>query len=230
VANELVVEAIEDGCTVVVFEDLTDIRDRMPNARRFHGWAFRRLYGCVSYKAEERGTHVEQVFSKNTSRQCSSCGFSYGDNGQLQDTSCCQSCGYENHADYNAAKNIGYRLLRSQTEGEGGAPVGVRLNTGILNTNGSNPCRIWPERESMVKAHRETERKPKTTRRISFSRERAAAERNYGERRSDGHSRHRTALAPHYSILYCSQSTTRLQSAGGVCSRSTTADTAGWST
>ena len=139
VANELLKEATENGCTVVAFEDLTDIRDRMPNARKFHEWAFRRLYEYVLYKAEERGIRVEQVNPKHTSRRCSSCGFTHKDNRPSQDTFCCQQCGYENHADYNAAKNIGYRLLRNQTGGEGGAPVGVRLNTGMLNANGVKP-------------------------------------------------------------------------------------------
>jgi len=139
VANDIVAEASESGCSVIAFEDLTDIRDRMPDARKFHEWAFNRLYEYVSYKAEERGIRVEQVNPKNTSRRCSSCGFTHAENRPSRDTFCCQSCAYENHADYNAAKNIGYRLLRNQTGGEGGAPVGVRLNSGMLNANGVKP-------------------------------------------------------------------------------------------
>jgi transposase len=47
------------------------------------------------------------------------------------------NCGCENRADYNAAKNIGVRYLRrNQTGGSGGAPLGVRLNSGTLNANG----------------------------------------------------------------------------------------------
>jgi IS605 OrfB family transposase len=139
VANELVDEADECGCLSIAFENLTDIRDRMANARKFHEWAFRRLYEYVAYKAEERGIRVEQVNPKHTSQRCSSCGFTARENRPSQDSFCCQQCGYENHADYNAAKNIGYRLLRNQTGGEGGAPVGVRLNTGMLNANGVKP-------------------------------------------------------------------------------------------
>jgi IS605 OrfB family transposase len=139
VANDLLDEAVESGCTMIAFEDLTGIRDRMAKARKFHEWAFRRLYQYVSYKAEERGIRVKQVNPRNTSRRCSSCGFTHEDNRPAQDTFYCQSCGYENHADYNAAKNIGYRLLRTQNGGEGGAPVGVRLNTGMLNANGVSP-------------------------------------------------------------------------------------------
>jgi putative transposase len=136
VANELVTEAVETGCTVIAFEDLTDIRNRMPNVRQFHEWAFRRLYEYVSYKAEARGVRVEQVDPAHTSQRCSTCGHTASNNRRSQDTFECRECGYTNHADYNAAKNIGYRLLRNQTGGEGGAPVGVRLNTGTLTASG----------------------------------------------------------------------------------------------
>ena len=139
VANDLLDEAVESGCTAIAFENLTGIRDRMANARKFHEWAFRRLYEYVEYKAEERGIRVEQVNPKNTSRRCSSCGFTHDDNRHGEKFAC-RDCGYENHADYNAAKNIGLKLLRrNQTGADGGAPVGVRLNTGMLNANGVKP-------------------------------------------------------------------------------------------
>ena len=136
VANRLVTEAVEHGCSHIAFERLTDIRERMPRTRKFHEWAFDRLFGYVSYKAEARGISVVQVNPQYTSQRCSTCGFTVRENRPSQDTFCCQSCGYENHADYNAAKNIGLKLLRSQTGTEGGAPVGVRLNSGMLNTSG----------------------------------------------------------------------------------------------
>ena len=135
VANELVAEAAENGCSSIAFERLTDIRDRMPRARKLHEWAFNRLFGYVSYKAEARGISVEQVNPQYTSQRCSTCGFTVEANRD-HESFACQSCGYENHADYNAAKNIGLKLLRSQTGTEGGAPVGVRLNSGMLNTSG----------------------------------------------------------------------------------------------
>ena len=136
IANELVDEAADRGGSHIAFEDLTDSRARLPGAKRLHAWAFRRLHNYVAYKADERGIVVEQVDSANTSRRCSSCGFTAEANRPSQDTFECQSCGYANHADYNAAKNIGYRLLRNQTGTGGGAPVGVRLNTGMVNANG----------------------------------------------------------------------------------------------
>jgi len=138
VANELIADAVENGCSYIAFENLTDIRDRMPQAREFHEWAFRRLYDYVEYKAQARGISVEQVNPQYTSQRCSTCGFTHDDN-RSGDSFECQRCGYENHADYNASKNIGLKFLRNQTGGEGGAPVGVRLNSGMLTTNGVVP-------------------------------------------------------------------------------------------
>jgi len=40
---------------MIAFENLTNIRDRMPDARKFHEWAFNRLYDYASYKAKGRG-------------------------------------------------------------------------------------------------------------------------------------------------------------------------------
>jgi IS605 OrfB family transposase len=139
VANEIVTEAIETGCSYIVFERLTNIRERLPQAKWHHLWAFRRLTGYVEYKAEARGLTVRFVNPQYTSQRCSTCGFTHEENRQTQESFCCRDCGYETHADYNAAKNIGLKLLRNQTGAEGGAPVGVRLNSGMLNTNGVVP-------------------------------------------------------------------------------------------
>ncbi|SDL00797.1 RNA-guided endonuclease InsQ/TnpB family protein [Natronorubrum texcoconense] len=142
VANELVTEAVEHDCDVIVFEELTDIRERLPQAKWHHIWAFRRLYEYVSYKAPEKGISVEQVEPNYTSQRCSrtDCGFTHDDNRHGEHF-CCQKCGYEVNADYNAAKNIGtryarkriHRLRSSPTSGGGDAPVDVRINGGMLN-------------------------------------------------------------------------------------------------
>jgi len=136
VANELIEEAVGHDCSQIVFEDLSGIRENVPNATWQHSWAFRRLYEYVEYKAEEYGVGVVQVDPRNTSKRCSTCGFTHGDN-RSGEAFCCQKCGYENHADYNASKNIGLQYLRRrQNAGDGGAPVDVRLNRGTLNVNG----------------------------------------------------------------------------------------------
>ncbi|GAB3421499.1 RNA-guided endonuclease TnpB family protein [Haloparvum alkalitolerans] len=136
IADGIIDEAAENGVAVIAFEELTGIRDRLPEASWGHKWAFERLYEYVEYKVELHGIDVVQVDPENTSRRCSECGFTHPDNRDGEDFLCLK-CGYENHADYNAAKNIGLRYLRrNQTGGGGGAPVGVRLNRGMLNANG----------------------------------------------------------------------------------------------
>jgi IS605 OrfB family transposase len=135
ISSELVAEARNHDCSMIAFEDLNGIRERT-GASWGHKWAFNRLYEYAEYKAAEYGINVEQVNPKNTSRRCSTCGFTHPDNRDGEGFEC-QKCGYENHADYNAAKNIGLRYLRrNQTGSGGGAPVGVRLNSGTLNANG----------------------------------------------------------------------------------------------
>jgi IS605 OrfB family transposase len=148
VANELVSEAIEYGCDVIVFEDLTDIRERLPHATWHHIWAFRRLFEYVEYKAPEQGVFVEQVEPNYTSQRCSrmDCGFTHEDNRDGEHFEC-QKCGYEVNADYNAAKNIGvryarkriHRLRSSPKSGSGDARVDVRLNGGTLNGESHQP-------------------------------------------------------------------------------------------
>jgi len=142
VANEMVTEAVEHDCDVIVFEDLTDIRERLPQAKWHHIWAFRRLFEYVSYKAPEQGVSVEQVEPNHTSQRCSrtDCGFTHEDNRHGEHF-CCQKCGYEVNADYNGAKNIGlryarkrrHRLRSSPKSGSGDAEVDLRVNGGTLN-------------------------------------------------------------------------------------------------
>jgi IS605 OrfB family transposase len=134
VANELVSEAVEYDCDVIAFEDLTNIRERLPHAKWHHIWAFRRLFEYVEYKAPEQGVFVEQVEPNYTSQCCSrmDCGFTHEDNRDGEDFEC-QKCGYEVNADYNAAKNIGVRYARKQihrlrsspTSGSGDARVAL---------------------------------------------------------------------------------------------------------
>jgi IS605 OrfB family transposase len=151
ISNELVAEARDHGCSVIAFEELTDIRERT-GASWGHKWAFNRLYEYVEYKAEEHGITVTQVDPENTSRRCSHCGFTHPDNRESESFACLK-CGYENHADYNAAKNIGLRYLRrNQTGSSGGAPLGVRLNSGTLNVNGAYESPASPEARTGVHA------------------------------------------------------------------------------
>ncbi len=126
--NGIIEEAAQNGRTVIALEELTGIPDRLSGASWGHKWAFERLYEYVEYKSETHGIDVEQVDPENTSRCCPHRGFTHPDNRDGEEFVWMKR-GYENHADYNAAKNIGSRYLRrNQTGGDGGTPVGVRSN------------------------------------------------------------------------------------------------------
>lgn len=140
VVNEILDEAQEYDCSFIAVEDLTHIRKRLSHASWQHRWAFRRLSQYLEYKANAHGIEVVRVAPDDTSRRCSTCGHVASENRRDATFECCR-CGYENHADYNAAKNIGYRALQQiQTGSAGGAPAGVRLNSGILTQDGITAC------------------------------------------------------------------------------------------
>lgn len=145
VSKELVAEAVRYDCDAIAFENLTDIRDRMPKAKKFHAWAFRRLFSYVEYKAEAERLTVRQVNPRYTSQRCSQagCGFTTRSNRPSQERFECQSCGYRCHADYNAAKNVAWKyvdLRSSHTSSDGAGSIAIRINTGTLSESGFEPA------------------------------------------------------------------------------------------
>ena len=130
VANGIVHEAVEHDCDGIIFEKLDGIRDRLPYADWHSMWAFRKLKQFVEYKAEEQGVFVDTVNPKNTSKWCNECGCVRDDN-RHQDEFECQRCGKQNHADYNAAKNIAeLYLLRGHQPSRGRSISQYALKSG----------------------------------------------------------------------------------------------------
>jgi IS605 OrfB family transposase len=139
-SKQLVNEAVTQGCTTIVFEDLEGIRERISNASKFQQWAFRELKRQTVYKAQAEGIVVETVNPAYTSQRCShtECGFT-DDANRDGDTFVCQRCGKELHSDYNAARNIAHRLIQDRrTSGSGGATYHLALKSGTLNGNGDH--------------------------------------------------------------------------------------------
>jgi len=137
-SKRLVAEAVAHGCTTIVFEDLEGIRERISDASKFQQWAFRELRRQTEYKARAEGMAVETVNPAYTSQRCShtECGFTHEDNRNGDDF-CCQKCGKELHADYNAARNITHKYLQNRLKsGSGGATHHLALKSGTLNRNG----------------------------------------------------------------------------------------------
>jgi len=109
VLSKRLARSVSSGATLV-FEDLTSIRGRAKmrkaQRRRLHGWSFFQFQAFVTYKAEARGVNVGFVDPRYTSQKCSQCGHIERKNRPSQAEFRCQKCGFECHADDNAAINI----------------------------------------------------------------------------------------------------------------------------
>ena len=155
VSNQVVAEAVANGCDTIVLEDLDQIRERISNGKKFQQWAFQELGRQIRYKAKAEGITVEAVNPAYTSQQCShsECGFTHEDNRD-GDEFACLKCGKELHSDYNAvaglrpagskvacdfatARNIAGRYLRNRRKsGSEGATNHLALKSGTVNGSG----------------------------------------------------------------------------------------------
>jgi putative transposase len=139
VSLAIVLEARRHDCDAIAVETLTQIRDRISNGKKFQQWAFKKLQQFVAYKAEEYGVLVDDVAPQYTSQRCShsECGFTHEDNRDGDEFECLK-CGKELHSDYNAARNIGWRLVQHWLKsGAGRADCQVALKSGTVNGNGT---------------------------------------------------------------------------------------------
>jgi putative transposase len=136
VLSKQIVESAEPGATIVL-ENLKDIRKRTKarrkseTKRRLHAWSFAQLKAFIGYKAEERGVTVVVVDPRHTSQACSRCGYSARTSRRSRARFVCRNCGYELHADLNAARNIAAKYHA----GGGRAAAGGRpVNPPIVST------------------------------------------------------------------------------------------------
>jgi IS605 OrfB family transposase len=138
ISKNIVEHAKEKGVDVIAFEDLKEIRKDISNEKKFQQWCYRKLYHFVEYKAEEKGIAVKQVSPKYTSQRCSECGHTTKGNRNGSKFKCV-NCGKELHSDYNAAKNIGNKFLRSGQKFSGRKGYGqLALKSGTVNLNGNH--------------------------------------------------------------------------------------------
>jgi putative transposase len=115
IAKRLVLEAQHTKRSIAL-EDLTHIRTRtrvrghQERARRSN-WAFAQLRFYITYKAKLHGVRVDVVDPRYTSQRCSACGHIEKANRKSQSAFLCCNCGYADHADVNAAKNIAWAAV-----------------------------------------------------------------------------------------------------------------------
>jgi putative transposase len=112
IAKRIVTEAQRTGRGIAL-EDLTGIRERVrlrkPQRVTLHSWAFAQLGQFIAYKARAAGVAIVYVDPAYTSQMCSDCGHICKGNRPDQATFRCTSCGFAEHADVNAARNIASR-------------------------------------------------------------------------------------------------------------------------
>ncbi len=97
----------------IALEDLGGIRARVrlrkPQRVTLHSWSFAQLGAFIAYKAKRAGVPVVFVDPRHTSQGCSACGHINKKNRPDQATFKRTSCGFAEHADVNAARNIAAR-------------------------------------------------------------------------------------------------------------------------
>ncbi|MFF3518992.1 RNA-guided endonuclease InsQ/TnpB family protein [Streptomyces sp. NPDC002573] len=112
ISKRIVAEAERTGQGIAL-EDLRGIRERVrlrkPQRAAVHSWTFAQLGRFLTYKARRRGVPLLQVDPRNTSRECSSCHHIDKRNRPAQAEFRCVACGFVDHADANAARNIAAR-------------------------------------------------------------------------------------------------------------------------
>ena len=115
VLSKRLVEKAKDTGRGIALEDLKGIRDRIrfrkPQRNRMGSWGFDQLRQYIAYKAQQAGVLLKIVDPKYTSQMCSQCGHIESGNRSSQSRLCCKQCGFELHADCNAARNIRAKAL-----------------------------------------------------------------------------------------------------------------------
>ena len=104
VAKEIVAEAIEAGASVVVLEDIKNIRKRIRYSRALNGRLIRRFQKILEYKARLAGLKVAYVDPRGTSSLCPTCGGKLSPNGHRGVR--CPKCGLEEDRDVLAVRNL----------------------------------------------------------------------------------------------------------------------------
>ncbi|WP_264373494.1 RNA-guided endonuclease InsQ/TnpB family protein [Natronorubrum aibiense] len=97
------------------------------NARNKQDAAWRQFINLLEYKAELYGTHVVQVESEGTTKECAKCGAETAKPIWVREHSC-PSCGFECDRDANAAVNV---LQRGFSELGLGWPESTPVETAL---------------------------------------------------------------------------------------------------
>jgi putative transposase len=97
---------VKNHASVLQMEDLKSLKESKKDNFVLKDWAIADLQGKIEYKANEYDIKVVYVNPQYTSQRCYKCGNISRSNRPDQKTFLCETCGYKENADYNAACNL----------------------------------------------------------------------------------------------------------------------------
>ncbi len=137
IASKLAVEWISKFQNpVVIFEDLTNIRDNInwgkKNNLKYHNWGFKKLQDFITYKAFIRGYFSYCVNPHYTSQNCVVCQ-TKKESHKHKRLFKCSHCGHVDHRDRNASLNIALKGLMDLYSGSHKMNNGLKTIIGYVN-------------------------------------------------------------------------------------------------
>lgn len=139
--SKQIVDKAKTVNSAIALEDLSGIRKRVEKRFKKHqrtkvsGWSFFELRQNIEYKSRMHGVSVFLVDPKNTSRECSECGYTDKENRKSQSEFLCLKCSHKENADFNAAKVISGRAKRNLAQE---SETVVSKGTSLLQVQSSN--------------------------------------------------------------------------------------------
>lgn len=134
ITTDFVERCYQAGVNTIVLGDVRGIRRRMRYGKqtnqRLHAWSFSKIGEMITYKASMRGIVVVKVPEAYSSQRCHQCGkVSRANRRQRGEYAC--ACGWQTHADVNAAANLYERFAHvsplKRSSGRVASPVVVPL-------------------------------------------------------------------------------------------------------
>jgi len=115
VSKNIVNIAIKYNCGTVQMENLSGFSEQQSETF-LKNWSYFDLQNKTKYKCEEKGIKFILIDPKYTSKRCSHCGCIDDGNRDCKGNQAkfkCVTCGHEENADINAAKNISIPMIDS---------------------------------------------------------------------------------------------------------------------
>jgi len=115
ISKNIIDVALKYNCGTVQMENLSGFSEQQSETF-LKNWSYFDLQNKTKYKCEEKGIKFILIDPKYTSKRCSHCGCIDDENRDCKGNQAkfkCVTCGHEENADINAAKNISIPMIDS---------------------------------------------------------------------------------------------------------------------